>query len=197
MRLYWYLMAIFLMLSSAAMAQPPAPELITEQPEDRIPAVNLSVSPELAEKLDDKQLYKLVKSAIHSKQPQPDYFLPQDVMIPMVVFFSIVAIVFISLFIPYRRTRDLQETLRAMVKENREIPESLLLSLHQQKLPTAQADLRKGILLSAVGLGASIIVFMVNPNASNDGSWTGGFLPLFIGLGYLILWFLHRRNKHA
>jgi hypothetical protein len=59
----------------------------------------------------------------------------------------------------------------------------------QLRRRVAWSDLRKGVVLIAVGLGF-IFYWMLN---DGEASWVG-LVCLFLGIGYCLLWFFEDRN---
>ncbi len=159
--------------------------------------VSISVSPELTEKLSAKQLADLVEYALRVQNRPPESLLKEDILVPFIGFSAFVLIILMALYFPYRKSRDMQETLRVMIRENHEIPTAYFEAMNRKPLPNGQADLRKGVLLSALGLAAGLLIFLANPNSSHDGSWSVGCIPLFVGLGYLLLWKTRPASEQA
>ena len=157
--------------------------------------MDITMSPELVAKMSNQEITDLLKYSVRRKHPIPESPFSEDILVPFVVFGSIVMIVFICVYVPYRKSRDVQETVRLMIRENKEIPVGFFESLQTKKLPTAETDLRKGILLSCFGIAASILILFANPESSRDGSWALGILPFLVGLGYLGLWRFNSSKK--
>ena len=53
------------------------------------------------------------------------------------------------------------------------------------------ADLKKGLILLATGLGVALFLNFI-PEAREAGAWSLGLIPLFIGLAYLLFWKLDK-----
>ena len=157
--------------------------------------MDISMSPELVAKMSNQEITEVLKYSVRRKHPTPESPFSEDILVPFVVFGSIVVIVFICLYLPYRKSRDVQETVRLMIRENKQIPDGFFESLQTKKLPTAETDLRKGILLSCFGIASSLLILFANPESSHDGSWAIGILPFLVGLGYLGLWRFNSAKK--
>ena len=84
----------------------------------------------------------------------------------------------------------LHETLRHLSELGRPIPEGLLDELNQ--LPatnsarnwTPRSSLRAGVINIAVGAALSLLFLVMQPN---DWFWAIGMIPLFIGIGLLVI----------
>ena len=84
-----------------------------------------------------------------------------------------------------RKARRLHETVRLMVEKGAEIPQGLLAPPPRRK----PSDLRRGIILSATGLGLTLALAL-RPEA--HGVWSAGLTILLIGLGHVLVWRLQR-----
>jgi hypothetical protein len=111
-----------------------------------------------------------------------------------------------SYFAAQERSR-LHETLRVAYEKGQAVPPELIQSLQtsvsERPISTPDRDLRRAIVLIAVGLGLCGLgygmYFGLN-SASEEGAWiTGtsiagaGAIPGLIGVAYLILWLINRR----
>ena len=96
-----------------------------------------------------------------------------------------VLIVTTILFFSFLRNRALHRTVRMMVEKGQPVPPEMF------AIPGTPAkvrsDLRRGIILTMVGLGLVIFLAAVNGGFSG-GEWAVGVIPLMIGLGYLLVW---------
>lgn len=105
----------------------------------------------------------------------------------------IVAIVFacpvflIALILGYRvwKNRQLHKTIQTLVEKGQPIPQELLStsgkSLGSKPPPTNKSDRRKGIIWTCVGGGLTMFFLL------SDGPKGLGFIPLAIGIGYLLV----------
>ena len=142
------------------------------------------ISKDLLDKLTPEQIFELEK--IKAAQP-PDSIPSMAPLIVFIVFACPVAIVGVILFYQYRRNLILHKTLAAMIDKGVPIPPELL----QPEKPR-RSDLRRGIVLVAVGIG--LIIFFV---AEHDHAWGLGFIPLLIGAGYLIAWKMEQSKNNG
>jgi hypothetical protein len=62
--------------------------------------------------------------------------------------------------------------------------------LQPEKRP--KSDLQRAFVLIGVGLG--LIIFFL---AMHNNVWGVGFIPLFMGVGYLLAWKLARKNGNS
>jgi len=141
-----------------------------------------------------------------------EFFLSQ--MIPLFGIFMIIAVVigpiWINAYFKARERAQLHETLRIAYEKGQPPPPELVEKLTADA-PSAgmgaggrDADLRRAVVLIAVGLGLAGLGFCLGlgiTQASDVGGWIAGgaiagagAIPGFIGLAYLILW-LGTRNR--
>ncbi len=162
--------------------------------DDQTIRLEIDVPQHVTDKLGPEELNKLLRSAMHRRSNNAFNDL-EDILVPAIVFTALVLIVFITLYLPFRKYKELQETVRQMSQQKLEIPEAILTALQAPRVPTAWSDLRKGLLLSALGIGTSVIILFVNPDVIEDGTWGVGLLPLAIGGAYTLLWYIGRDKE--
>ena len=134
-------------------------------------------------------------------------------LIPMGVFVMIIAIVVGPIWIrSYYSARDraqLHETLRVAYEKGQPVPPELIESLQAKvgsssaaSIPTVERDLRRAVVLIAIGLGLVGLGYGLwygLMSVSDEGAYiTGGVvagsgaIPGLMGIAYLILWSLRR-----
>jgi hypothetical protein len=93
----------------------------------------------------------------------------------------------------FRSRQNLQRhlTLRLMIEKGAEIPPELLTPPVKPR-----SDLRKGVVLLAGGIGATIFFALVKTGDAG-GVWSLGLIPTLIGLGYLIVWLIETGRQEA
>ena len=124
--------------------------------------------------------------------------LPIAVISILAVFGFPVAIVAVIMFSNWAKSRSLHKTVRMMVEKGQPIPPALL------STPAAVSaaaglrpwyDLRRGIVLMAVGVG--VIMFFGISAGWDEGVWALGLIPGLIGAGYILAWRLAYREEKA
>ena len=122
--------------------------------------------------------------------------LGERLAIPIVgiVFMSIfgapVLIVAVILYFGFSKSRMQHRTIRMLAEKGQPIPPALL-------APPAPAvrqrsDVRRGVVLTMVGLG--LMVWLGAVNDWEGGAWSLGLIPFLIGAGYLIVWKLEGKK---
>jgi hypothetical protein len=104
--------------------------------------------------------------------------------------FLVVAItVVIYLYFRYRTRVAAQETIRIAVERSQQLQPELLDRLIQSHVPARSraADLRRGIIAIALGVGIAMIGVILGGHRM-QAALSIGALPLFIGIAYLVLW---------
>ena len=123
-------------------------------------------------------------------------------MVPLVaialltVFGFLVAIVAVIMFSNWAKNRSLHKTVRMMVEKGQPIPPALLSTPAAVSAATGLRpwyDLRRGIVLMAVGVG--IIMFFGISAGWDEGVWALGLIPGLIGIGYILAWRLAYREE--
>lgn len=94
-----------------------------------------------------------------------------------------VAIVWLVLRFRAERNRLVYETAVRLADKGQPVPPELFANINQ-----GISDLRRGIVLLMFGIALCIALY-------EFGSfWTFGLIPSFMGIGYLIVWFLERQK---
>ncbi len=131
----------------------------------------------------------------HSKDdPKPDprpslaeVIFDQNIIVPAIIFGTFGLIAFLGMSYSYRKRKDVIQLVHEAIKSGQPLPDSFLESLENKRLPTPEADLRKAVLLIALGISAGVIIFTV-ADPSEKAAAALGILPTLLGLSYLYLW---------
>ena len=94
-----------------------------------------------------------------------------------------IGIVAVVLAFRHRRQKLAHETMRLMIAKGLPVPSELINPPPPAKPP--KSDLRRGLLWLAIGVGASILLKNL---VSDEGVWTAGLVPAFMGVAYLLCW---------
>jgi hypothetical protein len=109
----------------------------------------------------------------------------------LTVFGAPVLIVGLILYFSFSRSRALHRTVRMMVEKGQPVPAALL---NPPPALRQRSDLRRGVVLTMVGLG--LMVFFGAVNDWEGGAWTLGLIPFLIGAGYLLVWKLDTKKDN-
>jgi hypothetical protein len=115
--------------------------------------------------------------------------------IPMTLFLIIGVCVGLAMYYRFRSRQEMQVTVRSAIDSGQPFSPEVLQELTNALFPPS-SDLRKGIVLCAIGIG-----FVVFALAIGDEEAVGPLLgvsafPFLVGIAYLIL-FRMGRNKEA
>lgn len=120
--------------------------------------------------------------------------MPIEIFIPLVLTGAPVLIVLIAMRYRYQQTQARYRMLLQLTEKGVELPQALLVEPH-----TAYPERRRALVLIGGGLGL-MAMFIALPIKLADGQsisslWGLGLLPLMIGLGYLVSWWLNWRGN--
>jgi hypothetical protein len=111
------------------------------------------------------------------------------ILVPIAFFVFLLGAVGLTLFFRASRERQRHETMRKMVEKGMEIPPALLVVPDRPA-----ADLRRGLVLVAVGLG--VLVLLVSyPDQETRDVWAVGLIPILTGAAYLATWRLRLAER--
>ena len=116
------------------------------------------------------------------------------ILIPIVVMMAPVLIVLILLRYRYQQTQARYQTMLQLADKGVELPPQLLVEPN-----VVYSERRRALVLIGGGLGL-MAMFLALPGQLDNGLsigslWGLGLLPLMIGLGYLVSWWLNRREN--
>jgi len=113
----------------------------------------------------------------------PEFVIPIVAITMLTIFGAPVLIVAVILYFGFSKSRMQHRTIRMLAEKGQPIPPALL-------APPAPAvrqrsDVRRGVVLTMVGLG--LMVWLGAVNDWEGGAWSLGLIPFLIGAGYLIV----------
>ena len=120
-------------------------------------------------------------------------------LVPFAPFVMIIAIIAIFFYFKHRRNKMVHETMRAMIEKGVPITPELIAQLRnkpsgfssqigQQPGRSRQRHLLPGLILT--GIGAALLISHPGYHSS------GGLIVLFIGVAFLIVWFVERTDRN-
>jgi len=120
----------------------------------------------------------------------PAMVIPLVGIVFLTIFGAPVLIVAVILYFGFSKSRMQHRTIRMMVEKGQPVPAELL-------APPAPAvrqrsDMRRGVVLVMIGLGLTL--FCGAASEWEGGAWAVGIIPFLIGLGYLLVWKLEKKN---
>lgn len=121
----------------------------------------------------------------------PEIVIPIVAITLLTVFGAPVLIVGLIMYFSFSRSRAMHRTVRMMVEKGQPVPEALL---NPPPALRQRSDLRRGVVLTMIGLG--LMVFFGAVNDWEGGAWTLGLIPFLIGAGYLLVWKLDTKKDN-
>jgi hypothetical protein len=115
--------------------------------------------------------------------------LPLNFDLVPISLFVMIGVVLCTFFYFRHRTRlEMQHTVRVAIERGQELSPEVLESLAGD--PGGQRDLRRGLIWVAVALGFAGFAWAVD----EPDMYGIGVFPLFVGLAYLVLWWVSGRR---
>ena len=125
----------------------------------------------------------------------------EEVLVPIGLFVMIAAIVIVPNWLRTRERQEMQATVRAAIEKGQPLPpeliEVLTKDVRARRVPSAQRDLRIGVILLAVAGGVAltgVALGGINDNAM-FGTVSGAAIPGMIGLAFVILSFFNPNKQ--
>ncbi len=118
------------------------------------------------------------------------------IVVPTVTMLVIGGTIALITYFRFRRRREVQETIRVAIEKGQELPTEFLETISSPKdRPKKDQDLRRGVVLTAVGLGIGAFGFLVGEDDAVGPLMGIGSIPLLIGLALTALWILRTRHN--
>ncbi len=90
----------------------------------------------------------------------------------------------------FRNQKLRHETIRLAIEKGQPLPAEVLDPARRRDPHTA--DLRRGLVLVALGLGAGLFFYFSTPPGAPEHTWAVGFVPGLMGIAYVASHFLAR-----
>jgi hypothetical protein len=124
-----------------------------------------------------------------------DLALMLPIIVPTVTMLVIGGIIAFVTYYRFRRRREVQETIRVAIEKGQELPTEFLETISSPKdRPKKDQDLRRGIVLIAVGVGIGAFGILIGEEDAMRPLMGIGSIPFLIGLALTALWVLRTRN---
>jgi hypothetical protein len=115
-------------------------------------------------------------------------------LVPITLFVSVALVAALVIYFRFRGRREIQQTLRSVIDKGQELTPELLEKIGEPKQP-ANADLRRGIIAAALGLGFAAFGIVLGEDDAVRPLVAIAAFPFVIGLAYLGLWFFRDKEK--
>ena len=112
------------------------------------------------------------------------------IMVPIILFIAIAIVLCVYFYLRHRTSQSIQETVRAAIEQGQQLTPEILERLGQAPLraKSANADLRRGVILITVGLGIAAFGALLGGGIPPELLYAIGSVPFLIGIAYLGLW---------
>ncbi|HET9237210.1 MAG TPA: DUF6249 domain-containing protein [Oligoflexus sp.] len=152
--------------------------------------------PEVLNKLEPHQIVEILERQAATPKSTAQIIFNESFLIPGIVFGSMTIVSFFMLYFSYRKRRDMLDTVRAAIQSGQTLPASFLDALDNKSKPSPDSDLRKAVLLIALGLsGMTVLATLTDQQAGR--AWAIGLVPTLLGVGYLFLWKQSQKRQKA
>ena len=121
--------------------------------------------------------------------------MDESILVPLSLFLMIAVIVWLVTHFRFRAKQELMTTMRTAIEAGQPVSAQTLAEL-STTLFNKRNDLRRGLVFIAVGLGFLVFGFSVDDSEANDVLMGLSAFPFFIGIAYLIVWFMHRNEDN-
>jgi len=108
-------------------------------------------------------------------------------LIPVVLFLSIAATLIVLFYLRYRAHREKQLTMRLAIEKGQDLTPEFLQQLSEALTPK-NADLRRGAIAIATGLGFVAFGLLVGEEDAVGPLLAISAFPFLIGVAYVALW---------
>jgi len=115
-------------------------------------------------------------------------------LIPIVLFIAVAATLMLLLLFRYRVRKELQLTIRAAIEKDQDLTPEFLQQLSASLTPK-NADLRRGAISIATGLGFIAFSLLLGVEDAMGPLMAISAFPFLIGIAYLALWKFGGQDK--
>ncbi|NVJ65487.1 MAG: hypothetical protein HWE16_03300 [Gammaproteobacteria bacterium] len=117
-----------------------------------------------------------------------------EILIPFFVFASLAAVIISYFSFGHKNKVATLKTIEKAVENGTNLTPELLEKLSQSKAaqPPRVKDLRRGIILAAIGIAFFTASFMFSHKDPQEAFRIISMLPFFMGAGFLLVWKLNR-----
>lgn len=116
-----------------------------------------------------------------------------EVIIPVSSFLMVTIIVVVFLYLSHKNKQAIQDTIRKSLDQGNALTPELLEKLGTTPSPRIR-DLRRGVVLAAIGMAAILAGLVIDDKDATTGFIITGLFPLMMGVGFLLVWKMNRYN---
>jgi hypothetical protein len=173
----------------------PAPSA-AKDPSDVVLLGTTPLPQDVLNKLEPHQIVDILERQTETPKSTAEIIFNESFLVPGIVFGSMTIVSFFMLYFSYRKRRDMLDTVRTAIQSGQSLPASFLEALENKSKPSPDNDLRKAVLLIALGLsGMAVLATVAGEEAGR--AWSIGLVPTLLGIGYLFLWKQSQKRQKA
>ena len=116
-----------------------------------------------------------------------------EALIPISAFIATALVIIVCLYVSHKNKTQIQETIRLSLDKGDALTPELLESLGTSGSARVK-DLRRGVILAAIGVACILGGLIANDVDAFTGFSIIGMFPLLVGSGFLLVWKLNRYN---
>ncbi len=113
-----------------------------------------------------------------------------EALIPITALLGTVAVIVAFFYFSHKTKDGVRQTLQTALESGKDLPTDIMKKL-AIGVRNRAADLRRGIIFAAIGLAAIGLGILVDEGDSFREIAGGALFPLFVGLGYLLVYKLN------
>ena len=160
------------------------------------------LSGEVVKKLDSKDLVEIIKyreqlaqekelanAKMNLAAREGDY---SDLILIILIGVFILSLFVIPYYFNLIKAKGRQQIILNLIEKDKDIPIDLFANPRKPQ-KSEGSDLHNGIILIAFGLSLCIVIFVLQ---IHNNFWTIGFIPMFIGIGYIVSFKLGLSGKN-
>ena len=123
-----------------------------------------------------------------------------EVLVPLSFFAFLAAIILVPGYLKSKDRGRMHETLRIAYEKGQPVPPELIQAIQSgnevsKDVNRSEKDLRAAVILIGLSLGLVAMGFALGQTEGAEAQFStlaGATIPGFIGLGFLVLWYLNR-----
>lgn len=118
-----------------------------------------------------------------------------DQMVPVTMFVMAGLALIAQAYFRFRSRREQQMTVRELVSSGQTVSPDTIDTLMAGFLPPPEADLRRGLFGIVLGIAVVVLALVLDVEEAQRPLLGASAFPFLIGLAYVTLWLIKRRNN--
>lgn len=120
-----------------------------------------------------------------------------EILVPLGFFAFLTIVIVMPIIIGLKKHKEVQQTIRHAIENGTELPPEFMSAMAPKEFKTPEQDLRKGMVLMAVGIGIALMALGISYEAEEAIGPLFGIasIPAMIGLAHFLLWAINRKKS--